>query len=101
GMSLLPTFLFSFKTEAGEIILPSPMEQLLGLLSGDRWHSVVPSSVAAALRGARQPADGCKAIQSLSLEIGKRSARGVPLDSKTRRNPAVPAPQQALGCQAN
>jgi hypothetical protein len=104
GMSLLPTLLMSFKTNAGEIELPPPVNQLLILLAGQDLSSAVSGSLTSRLRSAEKlvskgrTAEACKAIQDFSRQINKRSGKSIPPAQTNRLDTGATTTQHALGC---
>src|SRR5262249_25995499 len=102
GMSLLPTFLFSFKTSPNEIELPSPINQLFTLLR-DQDFSPISGRLTPRLRAAeklmsnRRNGEACKIFQDLSRQTSK--AKSIPLSQINRFDLGLNATQQALGCK--
>ncbi len=103
GLSLLPTFLLSFKTSPNEIELPSPINQLFTLLR-DQDFSSISLEVTSGLRAAEKllskgrNAEACKALQNVSRQVSKQSTRSIPSSQTNRLKMGVNATQQALGC---
>jgi hypothetical protein len=103
GMSLLPSFLFSFKTNAGEIELPSMVDPLLTIVGDREWRPPLPSNLSSRLRGADSLAakgrktEACKSIQSVSQQLNKRYPNPTALAGRALTGIRVMA--QTLGCK--
>jgi hypothetical protein len=104
GMALLPTFLFSIKTNPGEIVLPSVVPQLLSLLADPDWHSAIPSNLASKLRatdkldGEHRKREACKSIKDLSQQFSKRSDKPAVV-LVNRFNKGLDIMRQTAGCK--
>jgi hypothetical protein len=105
GMSLLPTFLMSFKTNANEIELLPPVDQLLTLLAGQDLHPPIAKRLASRLRTAQKLIskgrndEACTAIRDFSRQLGAQSAKAIPPSQTNRLSAGVSTAQQALGCR--
>ncbi len=104
GMSLLPTFLMSFKTAPGEIQLPSPVNQLMTLFADKDLRSLTPRGWTSRLKSAEESAakgrtsEACKAIQSLSEQL-QRSGKPLAAAETDRLTLGMSSTQQTLGCK--
>jgi hypothetical protein len=104
GMDLLPTFLFSIKTNPGEIEMPSIVDQLLGLLADSDWHRGIASNLASKLRATdkldreKRKAEACKSIKDLSQQFSKRSDKA-PVVLVNRFNKGLDIMRQSAGCK--
>jgi hypothetical protein len=105
GLSLIPSFLMSFKTAAKEITLPTPTSQLLTLLAGQKFHASISGSLTSRLRTAqtlvsrRRRDEACSAIQAFSLDVSAQSGKIIPPSQADRLRAGADSTEQALGCR--
>jgi hypothetical protein len=105
GMYLLPSFLLSFKTSAGEIELSSMISPLLSIMSDPGWQPAISRDFTSRLRDADRfiakgrREEACKSLEGISHELGKRSRKPGASPLAGRAGTGLSVMEQTLGCK--
>lgn len=105
GSTLIPTFYFSFKTTGNEIVIASPIQQLLDAVTGLGLSSPLTQVLGGTLRRAQDSVSAgrsqaaCRQLGSFAFEVRAFSHKFIDSTAATRLQGGAAVAEQSLGCR--